>query len=1412
MAEIKDGGAIEEIKDFFARQADLTGQRSQMKSQLLNVGYEELTPSAGQVANFGGMLAPGAGYIDAAGEYPALPSYDQPFTEALSGEPYPSMAENLQRGGWGGYFDAAMQGLGVAGDTLYAAPIIGPILGTGVKAVAAAGKAARASKGIAALDTTKQMLRAAVNRFARDDSGFVSPTIQALIEGAPANLKGQGIIEWAKANAKPKELEFLGLDEFVAANPNATTREVVEGISGNKVRVSKNIRGGGDIREVLEFERTIPETDPLTGSSLWDPEWEWIMQDLDKGDELLKKQVLDHYHQSQDVVKVGSYEDIPASMLDEVIEGYAKDLYMLDPLEMLQPPGFGSGTFAFGSEDAGYQLFVDGNRVTNSDNIAYSRTEAEIQLQQELGLEDMGQPQYGFGEGTEFKTFVDKSLPGGSNYREVVFNWDNAPVTHNIGHFDDDTQIAHALIRDRKLSDGTDSLHIDELQSDLHTAGSRGGYQLPEKLRIEEVNKIEEFLEGSGQTMKPKVDDVGTLFGTVYSPQLDKNFIFVRDGDEFLGTLPLSDIERIASALRAGQNPFALRFDEVVFNLKANALVESLGVEKIYELADLVKPLVKSGPVPNYPYKDDWYDMGLKNLLLQAIEEGKPALSISGSAPMKARYSDRPATFYEMLYDKKIPSAMKKLANRYGGEFEKGSLDLANTFGEKGIIIPTVAEQIENATANIIRITPKMKEKILKEGLQSFGTGGIVDSGIARLKINHAKKYAHGGEVISGNQQFIPSQENLQRLLDLRSELDGEAGFRTPLQQRIADIDIFEEGNADPNIKPGYGRAGRRVQPRLSNRPSFNFNPPATDPAFNRGLLGFIGQDPSAFAKGIGIAPFAVAPDLVGLLQAGGNYLANDYISAAFPNANFKPFGEPMSGDPLREWAGFDPMNPQAMLGEIASPMATMAKILGITVKSAIAGAKLVAGTGFDPSLAMTLFHGTPHKFEKFSLDKIGTGEGAQAFGHGLYFAENKGVARSYQNTLTDRGSYSIDGVPVDENMVAHNHLPLQIATNDGDKGLREFIENYDKRIAGGEQLPMDVLDELDFAESLLGKKVARPTGSLYEVEIPDNITNKMLDWDKPLSEQPESVRKALQGVLKDPEPVTVAGGSVRVGLRRRNTLEEATAAYRKRLEGEKGGDIYMQLRQQLGGQEAASKALSEAGIPGIRYKSGQLSGGKGDTSNIVVFNPDDITSVKRDGVLVHESKLGISEGGFLGGSPIEGGIGALPRSNADEISALRAGEFLGGSPTVRKQGTDAFGGYSGYSKSNRAIAAENNGKLPMTHAVKEVALRAGISQKKARSVLSDVGPAEWHHTGKYFRETKYYDIDAAVDREKAQPLIDALKKSGDVSITPDGLEFSGGFESGNREQYNKFFEELAARHNADKRTIERIYYGDWND
>ena len=45
-------------------------------------------------------------------------------------------------------------------------------------------------------------------------------------------------------------------------------------------------------------------------------------------------------------------------------------------------------------------------------------------------------------------------------------------------------------------------------------------------------------------------------------------------------------------------------------------------------------------------------------------------------------------------------------------------------------------------------------------------------------------------------------------------------------------------------------------------------------------------------------------------------------------------------------------------------------------------------------------WHGTPHDFREFLLEMIGTGEGAQAHGWGLYFAKRRGVSERYKETL----------------------------------------------------------------------------------------------------------------------------------------------------------------------------------------------------------------------------------------------------------------------------------------------------------------------------------------------------------------------------------------------------------------------------
>ena len=86
--------------------------------------------------------------------------------------------------------------------------------------------------------------------------------------------------------------------------------------------------------------------------------------------------------------------------------------------------------------------------------------------------------------------------------------------------------------------------------------------------------------------------------------------------------------------------------------------------------------------------------------------------------------------------------------------------------------------------------------------------------------------------------------------------------------------------------------------------------------------------------------------------------------------------------------------------------------------------------------------------------------------------------------------------------------------------------------------------------------------------------------------------------------------------------------------------------------------------------------------------------------------------------------------------------------------------GYYGYSKSNNAINAEEENKYPITIATKVLAKKAHITQKKARSILDEIGSCEWHHTGKFYKRTNYYSVEQALYRLKCDHIVQALKDS----------------------------------------------------
>jgi hypothetical protein len=73
---------------------------------------DTIAPTPAQATYIAAMLAPGSGYIDAQGVFPSFPPSEAGMKDAFSGEPMPSMTQNLTEGN---YLDLALQGLGVAG-------------------------------------------------------------------------------------------------------------------------------------------------------------------------------------------------------------------------------------------------------------------------------------------------------------------------------------------------------------------------------------------------------------------------------------------------------------------------------------------------------------------------------------------------------------------------------------------------------------------------------------------------------------------------------------------------------------------------------------------------------------------------------------------------------------------------------------------------------------------------------------------------------------------------------------------------------------------------------------------------------------------------------------------------------------------------------------------------------------------------------------------------------------------------------------------------------------------------------------------------------------------------------------------------------------------------------------------------
>jgi hypothetical protein len=340
-------------------------------------------------------------------------------------------------------------------------------------------------------------------------------------------------------------------------------------------------------------------------------------------------------------------------------------------------------------------------------------------------------------------------------------------------------------------------------------------------------------------------------------------------------------------------------------------------------------------------------------------------------------------------------------------------------------------------------------------------------------------------------------------------------------------------------------------------------------------------------------------------------------------------------------------------LGEQASVASQFyGSVLPFAAASTMASAQR-AGSLLSP---LTVFHGSPHKFKKFDASKIGTGEGAQAYGHGLYFAENPAVAKSYQSV----GGY-LSNDPV--RMAADT-----VSSHGSEKKALSHLQSILPPV-GETTFTGHTRDQIEKAISAIKSGQHKEvSGSLYTVDIPDEKIAQMLDWDKPLSQQPKAVQEFAKS--KDPnlaskEPHFLApSGEIFHWTELLENIDQLKDKKMREMSpkifggGEwvdygdyllsktTGGDFYRSLSAPSEWSKQASigagrtgfddvetsALLREAGIPGIRYLD-QGSRGKGGTSNFVVFPGEEsklrIMEINGKPVVIDEEELRRS--GLLG-------------------------------------------------------------------------------------------------------------------------------------------------------------------------------------
>jgi len=252
-------------------------------------------------------------------------------------------------------------------------------------------------------------------------------------------------------------------------------------------------------------------------------------------------------------------------------------------------------------------------------------------------------------------------------------------------------------------------------------------------------------------------------------------------------------------------------------------------------------------------------------------------------------------------------------------------------------------------------------------------------------------------------------------------------------------------------------------------------------------------------------------------------------------------------------------------------------------------------------------YHGSPHSFDRFSTEQIGTGEGAQAYGQGLYFTESEDVARGYRDALTE--PLRVDGKRISNMTSDYTELKLLESDFDIDKAIKLIereMSGFDDSVIGkirkkGAMESIEKLRDLQIRDAITVDK-----GSMYEVNI-DVEPDELIDWDTPISQQSKKVQDA---VYANRDAVDQRIVDDYFGGDRNNIIND-----------EMTGQQYMANMDKVnaGMIDGTEYELAERGVKGVRYADALTRHKTPDkrSMNYVIFDDRLITIAKKYGIAI---------------------------------------------------------------------------------------------------------------------------------------------------------------------------------------------------